>query len=189
MEEKSYLPEGITEDDFVEIVRQVSINPSYKFRFACNDQADLLQQAYVIAITFLIEGKFRPRGEKPMRQQLANFLRVRIYKRLINFRRDKCCKYPIVSSTDQARFNLSYPLKINSMGLTNSEIFASEDDLPDQVSHNEIIGRLAYKMRKRIRLLYDRYLAGETLSPNEWYRLRRSIKRILPGEAQEYIDG
>ena len=189
MKEKEYLPEGISEAEFVEIVRQVSLNPSYKFRFACNDQADLLQQAYVIAITFLVEGKFKPRGEKPMRQQLANFLRVRIYKRLINFRRDKCCKYPIVSETDQARFNLAYPLKINSMGLANSEMFAGEANLPADVARKEITDRIISKMRKKIRILYDKFLSGEALEDEEWKRLRRSIKRILPGEAQEYIDG
>lgn len=184
-----YLPEGISEADFVEIVTQVSNSPSYKYQFGYMDPADLKQQSFVIAITFLREGKFRPRGEKPMRQQLANFLRVRIPKRLSNFRRDRCCKYPIKSATDQARFLLMYPLKIHSMGLANSEIFAGRDDLPDLASQSEVVNRLTSRMYKKIRSIYDKYIAGEELSQSEWVRLKRSIKRILPGQPEEYIDG
>lgn len=275
MKHKEYLPPGISEAEFIEIVGQASNNPAYKFVFGFHDVVDLKQQAVMIAIglmgynviivkdgvmpdtgrhlvalgyvkekllvrVFDDDGnivkdideykikevdytnklkelivhesfswyirkdilnivsdlskhkpancKFKPRGEKPMHQQLANFFRAWLYNRLSNYRRDNCCKYPNNGGANQIKFNLMYPLQINSLGLANSEMFARESELPDSVSQSEIVGRLTGKMRKKIRSLYNRYLEGEELSFDEFHRLRRSIKRILPGKSEEYID-
>lgn len=273
MDNKEYLPPGINEDEFVEIVKQAGNNPAYKFQFGYHDVVDMLQQSMMIAIRLMgyklliinnsmpesgehlvvicnnnnklhiklfdkdgkivfdeiedniknkliinklkeyisqsdinwynrkqildniyiitkhkpVTCKFKPRGEKPMRQQLANFLRVWLYNRLSNFRRDNCCKYPNNGGSNQIKFNLQYALPIGAMGLTNSEIFAVESELPDRSSYKEVLERLHKSLKTHNKRLYNRYISGEELNEIEFSRLERAVRKILTGVAEDYI--
>lgn len=184
---KEYLPDGITEKKFVEIVYRVSPTSAKKFIFGYHSYEDMIQQSFFIAINILKGGKFKPRGDKPMEQQLANFLRVWIHNRLSNYRRDNSCRYPNKGGANQVKYNLMHPLKYASMGLTNSEIFARESDIPDEVSHQIVLDRLAEGFRRSERKLYDRYLGDEELSEAEQIKLNSAVQRILQGEPEEYI--
>lgn len=182
-----YLPEGITEEKFIEIVDKVSLNSAIKYQFGYHSVEDMQQKAYELAVTFLQNGKFKPRGEKPMEVQLKNFLRVWIHNRLNNYRRDNSCRYPNKGGANQQKYNIMHALKIHSQGLTNSDIFARESDLPDRLSKEEIFGRIEQNLKPRARKLYHRYLEGEVLSEDEMSRLAKAIRKILPGEAEDYI--
>lgn len=188
MNEKDYLPEGISEAKFVEIVRSVSYKSAKKFLFGYHSHEDLVQRSFEIAITILKGGKFKPRGEKPMEQQLANFLRVWIHNRLSNYRRDNSCRYPNRGGQNQIKYNLMHSLPIFSNNLASSEIFAREGFTPEKISHQDVINRLLDNFKRSERKLYDRYVHGEELDEIEMAKLTKAVKRILPGEAEEYIN-
>lgn len=184
---KEYLPEGISEEQFVAIVEKVSVRSAHKYLFGYHSVEDLMQKAYELAVTFLIEGKFKPRGDKPMDIQLTNFLRVWIHNRLSNYRRDNSCRYPNNGGSNQVKYNLMHSLKIHSQGLTNSEIFARESDLPAKLGQDEIFDRIRNGLKPRMRKLYERSLEGEILDDIEFAKLAKAIRKILPGEAGDYI--
>lgn len=184
---KEYLPDGISEEKFVEIVYRVSPTSAKKFVFGYHSYEDMIQQSFFIAINILKGGKFKPRGEKPMEQQLANFLRVWIHNRLSNYRRDNSCRYPNKGGANQVKYNLMHSLKIFSQGLATSEIFARESHIPDEVSHQLVLDRLASGFKRSEQKLYDRYLGDEELDDAEYIKLEIAIRRILTGEPEEYI--
>lgn len=181
------LPPGITEEKFIEIVQQVSKTPSYKFSFGYYSIEDCRQQAFVLAITFLSKGKFKPRGEKPMEVQLRNFLSRWIWNRLNNLRRDKCCKYPNPGGNNQTKFNLMYALPIYSQELATSEIFARDSNIPDDLSGDEVKQRILAGLNKQETQLYWDYLDEKELEIDEYTLLYSAIKRILSGEPEEYV--
>lgn len=185
---KEYLPEGITEEKFIEIVRAVSISSSIKFLYGYHSVEDLQQYAFQLAITFLKEGKFKPRGEKPMEKQLSAFLRVWIHNRLSNYRRDNSCRYPNKGGANQVKYNLAHPLHIYSQNLANSEIFGRENDLPYNTDLKEILERLKENFTKRELNLYNKYIQEEEeLTEKEEYKLFQAVRRILKGNPEEYV--
>jgi hypothetical protein len=185
---KDYLPEGITEEKLVEIVKRVSLGSAMKFQFGYHDVDDMMQKAHELAITFLSEGKFKPRGEKPMELQLTNFLRIWIHNRLSNYRRDNSCRYPNNGGANQVKYNLIHPLHIYSQGLSNSDIFARGSGLPEDIEKKEIIDRLMDNFKKGERKLYDKYISGEEeLTEKEENKLFKAVKRILNGNVEDYV--
>lgn len=184
---KDYLPDGITEETFVAIVKKVSLSSAIKFQFGYHDVEDLQQKAFELALTFLQNGKFKPRGDKPIELQLTNFLRIWIHNRLSNYRRDNSCRYPNNGGSNQQKYNIMHPLKIHSQGLTNSEIFARESELPEQLSRDEVLQRIEAGLKPRNRRLYRCYLDGDEIDEVDLEKLFKAIKKILPGDAEDYL--
>ena len=190
MDKKDWLPEGVTEEEFIAIVKRAAMPSCYKFKWGSNDINDMLQQSYAIAIKLLdpANNKFKPRGERPISLQLYNFLKVWLHNRLSNWRRDKCCRYPNKGGANQTKFYLNYPLMYNSLGLAQSEMFAAEGDIPERLAKEEIIATLVQGMDEDELVIYEKFIEGrEALSESEELLLYRAVRRILPGTKENYV--
>jgi len=79
------IPDGYSEEEVIETIMRVSKRFCNKFVFNSYDEADLLQEAFIIGM----EGLPRYNSETG---PLENFMHKHIYYRIINFKRSKCSR-------------------------------------------------------------------------------------------------
>lgn len=178
-----FIPEGMTEPEVIEIIYRVSRSVSGKYLFGYNSLDDMIQQGVQIAITILNNGKFKPRGDKPMAKQLTNFLYVWINNRLNNYRRDHSCRYPNVDKEpNRSKYNIMHPLKIHSMGMEHSDIFAFSENVIDKLDDKHMMEKLLTSMSSYKRNLWLKMVAGEALPVKKQKMMVKHIKKTLSKE-------
>lgn len=77
------LPDGITSEQLVEIMKRVVSGYGNKFRFTIQECEDIEQRAWELALEALAKNKY-----DPAKADLEHFLRVHVRNRLINDKRD-----------------------------------------------------------------------------------------------------
>jgi hypothetical protein len=138
------IPAGLTEQDCIEVFYKVSREAAPKYMFGYHGKDDIVEDGVYECIKILeTTDKFQPKPGKDLKQQLTNFLRVHVRRRLSNNRRDRSYRYASPNSKHNiAKYNLMHPLKIHSQGLTNSDIFSRDNTICEQVDHDEMIRRI-----------------------------------------------
>lgn len=175
-----FIPEGMTEDEVVQIMTRISNLYKRKYKFGYNSEEDVVQQGILHAIKNLNNGKFKPRGNKPMALQLTNFLRVWVDRRLNNDRRNQSCRYSRADTIlNKTKFAIMHPLKIHSQGLESSEIFARDSGAIDSLMNDDIKEKVLEGLDIDQRKDYMKLLGGVRISQQKEDELFARIKQIL----------
>lgn len=185
MDKKSYIPEGMTEAEVTDIIYRVCRAVAPRYRFGYHDQNDMISQGVLLSIKFLSEGKFKPRGDKPLAKQLTNFLYVWVNNRLINYRRDNSNRSGCMDrEPDKSKYNLMHCLLVHSQDLTHSDIFAVDTDIPSTVHRRDVIEKVLNNLTGGQKEIYYKLINEEYVSEADQAKLFKKIQSIL-GEGFE----
>lgn len=185
MDKKNYIPEGMTEEEVVSIIYRVCRAVAPKFKFGYHSSDDLIAHGVMLSIKFLSEGKFKPRGDKPLAKQLTNFLYVWVNNRLINYRRDNSNRSGCMDrEPDKSKYNLMHCLLVHSQDLTHSDIFAVDTDIPSTVHRRDVIERVLAGLTANQKEIYYKMINEEFVSESDQAKLFKKIQNIL-GEGFE----
>ena len=138
-----YIPEGLTEQEVVDIIKKVANEKKSTYRFGYHSTEDISQQVFLHCIKVINEGKFQPRGLKPVATQLLNFLRVHARNKLSNDIRNTMYRYAQPESkNNKTKWNLMHTLKIYSQNLEHSEMFAVENKMDEEIDRKNLIRKI-----------------------------------------------
>lgn len=187
----------VSEDEFLQVLDNISKRLVYKFKFGYHDIDDMKQQAAI----FALEGLEKYDHKRP----LENFLWTHVRNRLFNYKRnnyqrpdkpcltcplydahckvstsqcskyehkDECEIYKSWSNRNTSKKNIMKPTYIdyditNSLNLTNI------------ISNNEIIKFLDENIHTEFREIYLRLKHGEKIAKQKLAKLQNHIKIIL----------
>ena len=195
------IPEGMTETEVVEAIQNVSAALT-KFKFGPYDDDDIKQQAALLALQVLENGRYDPRpgpDGKPTRP-LANFLFAHIRNRLINFKRDKykrsdppcrscheclpgrtehedrqyCSKYAAWLRRNVDKQNILCP-----MDITDHEGSYAAQDVADDVATEEILRIIDRKLPVELRAAYLQMRDGQQLPKATRDRVEQAVREII----------
>ncbi len=175
-----FVPEGMTEQETIDIIYRACRKAARKYCFGYHDMDDIVQEAAMFCVTTLDKGKFKPRGDKPMAQQLYCFLRVWARNRQSNYRRDHSCRYGNpTSQLNINKYNIMHPLKIHSQGLTQHNMFARYSNLDEDFDAEDIQRRILEGLTVVQRKNYFKLLSGVIILPEYEQELYDRISEIL----------
>lgn len=200
---KSLLPNGVTEDEFLRVLDDISKRLGHKFRFGYHDFDDMKQQAAI----FALEGLEKYDRSRP----LENFLWTHVRNRLFNYKRDNyqrpdkpCLTCPLYdphckkstsqcldfeNKNDCALYN-AWETRNNSkknimrpVAIEDSEDYASKHhtngDIGDIVLTQEIIKKLDEHIPASHRESYLKLKYGEKINKSDFQKLILIIREIM----------
>jgi hypothetical protein len=199
----SSLPNGVTEEEFLKVLDDISKRLGHKFKFGYHDFDDMKQQAAI----FALEGLEKYDNSRP----LENFLWTHVRNRLFNYKRDNyqrpdkpclscplydphckkslsgcldfqnksdCELYAAWENRNNSKKNIMKPI-----GIEDSEDYGSKHhtkgDISDLALNKEIINLLDEKMPAAHRESYLKLKYGEKLNKSDLNRLILIIKEII----------
>jgi len=200
---KSLLPNGVTEDEFLRVLDDISKRLGHKFRFGYHDFDDMKQQAAI----FALEGLEKYDRSRP----LENFLWTHVRNRLFNYKRDNyqrpdkpCLTCPLYDphckkSTSQCldfenkndcELYNAWETRNNSkknimrpVAIEDSEDYASKyhtkGDIGDIVLTQEIIKKLDEHIPAPHRESYLKLKYGEKINKSDFQKLILIIREIM----------
>lgn len=196
---KSKLPNGVTEEEFLRVLDNISKRLGHKFKFGYHDFDDMKQQAAI----FAMEGLEKYDNTRP----LENFLWTHVRNRLFNFKRnnyqrpDKPCNncpffdknyqcsvnqcseyknkndcklYHTWSTRNEAKKNIMQPVYIDNENL-NHDI----SDTVESIQNKEIIDILDQHIQSDYRENYLKLKHGIKIPKNQLVKLQKHISEIL----------
>lgn len=198
--EKKY---GITEEDFIAVIKKITQKLSYKFKFGYHDVDDMRQQATI----FALEALERYDNARP----LENFLWTHVRNRLFNYKRDNyqrpdkpCLSCPLYDPKFQHSLNgcKEYSNKsdcdlyrqweernnrkknlVQMSGQMNEETVKDKKDFLDGISNQEIMELLDTKLNYQYREIYLKIKNGEKVLSADINKLKKEIFKILNYES------
>lgn len=193
---------NVSEEQFLEVIENISKKLAYKFKFGYHEHEDMKQQITV----FALEGLKNYDGIRP----LENFLWTHVRNRLFNYKRDNyqrpnkpCLTCPLYdphctkSKSQCEKYNdknecelysswsVRNNTKKNLMYLTPVEDYSTIDKpdhkslLSENVANKEIFDLLDLKLNGEERELYLRLRGGSKLTKIEMNKLVARIKKIM----------
>lgn len=206
---KSLLPNGVTEEEFLRVLDDISKRLGHKFKFGYHDFDDMKQQAAI----FALEGLEKYDRSRP----LENFLWTHVRNRLFNYKRDNyqrpdkpCLTCPLYDphckkSTNQcldfenktdcelynaweirnnSKKNIMRPVNIESSEDYGSK-YHTKGDIGDIVLSQEIIKKLDENIPVSHRESYLKLKYGEKINKSDLQKLILVIKEIINGPEQQ----
>lgn len=204
------LPNGVTEEQFLSVLDNISKRLGHKFKFGYHSFEDMKQQAAI----FALEGLQKYDNKRP----LENFLWTHVRNRLFNYKRDNyqrpdkpCLTCPLYDphckkSTNQCtEFNNKTDCELylawetrNSSKKNIMKPVGMEDvkdvpqphnklaDIPDTVFNQQIIDLLDQHIPAQYRETYLRLKYGEKIYKSDMNKLQAVILQILKDHNYEY---
>jgi len=196
------LPNGVTEEEFLRVLDNISKRLGHKFRFGYHDFDDMKQQAAI----FAMEGLEKYDNTRP----LENFLWTHVRNRLFNYKRNnyqrpdkpcftcpffdkgykcsnnQCSKYTekkdcelyaAWSNRNDAKKNIMQPTQIESESLH----FHSSNFLND-LQNQEIINFLDNHIQSEHRETYLKLKHGHKIPKQQLNKLKTHIQEIMEKE-------
>jgi hypothetical protein len=198
---KSNLPNGVDETDFIKAVENISKRLGYKFKFGYHDFDDMKQQAYI----FALEGLKKYDNKRP----LENFLWTHIRNRLFNYKRNnyqrpdkpcftcpfydklyscsdnQCSKfvnkqdcelYASWSSRNETKKNIMQPTYIEGQPESNKLI---ANNLGTFIENKEILDFLDKNISAEYREPYIKLKNGLKIPKSQLLKLQQYIQTLL----------
>jgi DNA-directed RNA polymerase specialized sigma24 family protein len=202
------LPKGVTEDQFLAVLDNISKRLGHKFKFGYHSFEDMKQQAAI----FALEGLEKYDNSRP----LENFLWTHVRNRLFNYKRDNyqrpdkpCLSCPLYDahckvSTNQcseytdknecelfsawetrnnSKKNIMKPVGMEEVHETSSK---KQAEIPDMVFNQQIIELLDKHIPSSCRETYLRLKYGEKIYKADMLKLHAVIQEILREHNYEY---
>lgn len=196
---KSKLPNGVTEEEFLRVLDNISRRLGHKFRFGYHDFDDMKQQACI----FAMEGLEKYDNSRP----LENFLWTHVRNRLFNYKRNnyqrpdkpchtcpffdksykcsnnQCSKYTekkdcelylAWSSRNDAKKNIMQPTYIE-----NDNYHSNDNDFVGVLGNEEIIKFLDANVQSEHRENYLKLKHGTKIPKAQLTKLVSHIKNIM----------
>jgi DNA-directed RNA polymerase specialized sigma24 family protein len=205
--QKTKLPNGVTEEEFLNVLEKISKKLVHKFRFGYHEVEDMKQQAAI----FAMEGLERFDNSRP----LENFLWTHVRNRLFNFKRNnyqrpdkpcltcpfydklysksdnQCLQYTNTEDCDLLKsWTERNSSKKNILLFKSIESSMEKEDANNtelSVSNNEILNFLDSSIIKpEFRENYLRLKNGEKLNKHDTNKLIAHIKQILENNNIDY---
>lgn len=196
---KKALPKGISEEEFISAINNVTKKLAHKFKFGYHNFEDMKSQATIFALECLDKyDKSRP---------LENFLWTHVRNRLFNYKRDnyqrpdkpciKCefhnpkngpdnfckkfCKpeecqlYSLWQKRNNNKKNLMSPQYIEEQKIANSE----ENSFISKIANKEILDIIDNNLPPSERENYLKIKHGERIPRNDLVKLQQEIMIII----------
>lgn len=203
---KSKLPHNINEDEFLEVLNNISKRLAYKFHFGYHSIEDMKQQAAI----FALEGLEKYDSSRP----LENFLWTHVRNRLFNFKRDNyqrpdkpclscrfydkhcvkstnectefankndCEEYNAWFNRNNSKKNIMKPVAIEEVG-DNSLTSVNLDSVIDAVEKKQIFDILDKNIPAPFRETYLKLKHGDKVYKSDLQKILPVIKQILADE-------
>ena len=210
---KNKLPQGVTEEDFLKALDNISKRLGHKFKFGYHSYEDMKQQAAI----FALEGLEKYDNKRP----LENFLWTHVRNRLFNYKRDNyqrpdkpclSCRFfdkhcsnstnQCLEYTDKAnceefstwnnrntnKKNIMKPVGIEDLQSQNVSInrLSSDNTILDIVSDKQILNLLDERIPAQFRPTYLKLKYGNKVYKNELNKLLECIKSILKEHGYDF---
>lgn len=164
------LPEGLTEEQFLEAFNNVIVKIAHKYTFTSYETEDIEQEAFLIALGAL--------KDFDTSRSLDNFLYIHLSNRLKNFKRDNYYRYEVGAAhkIQETKKNILEPIDIH-------ELFhiATLDNISDDAHLSELMSIIDIHLPANMR---SDYLKMKNRGKITKARKNKVIKKI-----QEIIDG
>jgi len=204
---KDILPNGVTEDEFLIVLDNISKRLGYKFRFGYHDFDDMKQQAAI----FAMEGLQKYDRSRP----LENFLWTHVRNRLFNFKRnnyqrpdkpcitcplfdknyacstnqcskylnkDDCAPYAAWANRNEAKKNIMQPSHIDQdLSIPNLQI----SDSTNFIQNKEIISFLDENIQSEFRESYLKLKHGTNIPKQQLIKLQKHIAQLMENKKWE----
>lgn len=200
---KTTLPNNVDENEFLEVLDNITKRLSYKFQFGYHSIEDMKQQAAI----FALEGLEKYDKSRP----LENFLWTHVRNRLFNFKRDnyqrpdkpclsckffdKHCKLSSNQCTEYAnkndceeynawyqrnatKKNIMKPVGIDDLS-DNPQVEDKNYSISDVVANEQIISILDRNIPAQQREAYLKLKHGDKIYKSDLTKLLKVIKTIL----------
>jgi DNA-directed RNA polymerase specialized sigma24 family protein len=204
------LPHGVTEEQFLTVLDNISKRLGHKFKFGYHSFDDMKQQAAV----FALEGLEKYDNKRP----LENFLWTHVRNRLFNYKRDNyqrpdkpCLTCPLYdahckASTNQCleytdksecelysswekrnnrKKNIMKPVGMDDLHEKSTKS-VTDKDIPESIFNQQIIELLDEHIPAPYREYYLRLKYGEKIYKAEMNKLYEIIQEILREHNYEY---
>jgi DNA-directed RNA polymerase specialized sigma24 family protein len=203
LKNKSSLPHGVSEEEFLNVLDNISKRLGHKFKFGYHSYDDMKQQAAI----FALEGLEKYDKKRP----LENFLWTHVRNRLFNYKRDNyqrpdkpCLTCPLYDahckkSTNQCleftnksdcELYSAWETRNNSkknimkpVGIEDIEDYGSKHhtkgDVSELVFNQEIIDLLDEKIPSSHRETYLKLKYGEKICKSDLNKLLQIIREII----------
>ena len=200
---KTKLPHNITEEDFLNVLDNISKRLAYKFQFGYHSFEDMKQQAAI----FALEGLEKYDNTRP----LENFLWTHVRNRLFNYKRDnyqrpdkpcfscrffdkhcknsinQCLEYTNKNDCEEylawytrnaSKKNIMKPVGIDDLSDTY-DIASNSYNIADLVANEQIISLLDKEIPAQYRETYLKLKHGDKVYKSDLIKLLKIIKNIL----------
>lgn len=194
------LPNGVSEEDFLRVLDNISKRLGHKFRFGYHDFDDMKQQAAI----FAIEGLEKYDNSRP----LENFLWTHVRNRLFNYKRNnyqrpdkpcltcpffdkhfrcslnqcekftdksECELYVAWSDRNESKKNIMQPHQIED----ESSLGSYNRNFVDSISDKELIIFLDQNIESEYREDYLRLKHGEKVTKNKLQKLQNHVLQLI----------
>jgi len=196
------LPDGVTEDDFIDIVNSISKKLCDKFKFGYFDREDIKQECFILAMDALS----RYDSDRP----LINFLWSHIHNRLCNLKRDKyfrlekpcfkcplnayvakddlctaydnkedCSFYAVWLEKNTSKQNIMNPIGMSCMNDENEQRMKNNDSVFSNVANDEILNIVDNNISISMRKYWLQQRAGIRIPKKHYDLLIEEIHQIL----------
>lgn len=200
---KPKLPHNVTEEEFLNVLNNISKRLAYKFKFGYHSFDDMKQQAAI----FALEGLEKYDNKRP----LENFLWTHVRNRLFNYKRDnyqrpdkpclscifydqhckkstnQCTEYANKNDCEEynswyqrniSKKNIMKPVGIDDLA-ENPQPQNSSYNIGDIVANEQIINILDTNIPAQHRETYLKLKHGEKVYKTDLVKLIKIIKNIL----------
>lgn len=213
MTKKTKLPKGVSEEEFLAVLNNISKRLSHKFKFGYHSYEDMKQQAAI----FALEGLEKYDNKRP----LENFLWTHVRNRLFNYKRDNyqrpdkpclscrfydkncdqsingcleyndksnCEEYNTWNNRNTNKKNIMKPVGIEDLKEQNVSIsrLHSTNNILDIVSDKQILKILDENIPAQHRPTYLKIKYGDKVYKNDLNKLVECIKNILKEHGYEF---
>lgn len=194
------LPNGVSEEDFLKVLDNISKRLGHKFRFGYHDFDDMKQQAAI----FAIEGLEKYDNSRP----LENFLWTHVRNRLFNYKRNnyqrpdkpcltcpffdkgykcslnqcekytdksECDLYAAWSARNESKKNIMQPHQIED----ESSLGTYQSNFVDSISDKELILFLDQNVESEYREDYLRLKHGDKVTKNKLQKLQNHVLELI----------
>ena len=168
------LPEGLTEERFLEAYHSVIDKIAHKYVFTSFECNDIRQEAFLIAYNGL---KDYDNG-----RSLENFLYIHLSNRLKNFKRDNYYRYEVgdAQKMQDTKKSILEPIDIH-------ELFhiATGSDIEDEAHLTEIHEIIDEKLPANMRSDYLKLKNKGKLTKSRKNKIIQKLQEIIDGEIQD----
>jgi hypothetical protein len=204
------LPNGVTQEQFLDVLDNISKRLGHKFKFGYHSFDDMKQQAAI----FALEGLQKYDNKRP----LENFLWTHVRNRLFNYKRDNyqrpdkpclscplydahckktmsgclefenktdCELYMAWDTRNSSKKNIMKPVGIDDLQDSSPSNHKSAN-IPDMVFNHQVIDLLDQHLPAQYRETYLRLKYGEKIYKNDLKKLQVIIQEILEEHGYEY---
>lgn len=198
------LPHGVTEDQFLTVLDNISKRLGHKFKFGYHSFEDMKQQAAI----FALEGLEKYDNTRP----LENFLWTHVRNRLFNYKRDnyqrpdkpclscplydphckkstsqcleftdksECPEYLAWGTRNNSKKNIMKPVGIEDLKDNNTAMIQQDNNILTSIANDQIISILDKEIPAQHRETYLKLKYGDKVYKADLNKLCSVIKDIL----------